>query len=93
MSLCGTSPAFCMSHPYFSSSFTGGRPAGGQVLGVPADKAHALAVLVGEHAVAVDLFLVDPAVVMEGLRHQGWVHGGDAGGIRSSVARRAIDGG
>jgi hypothetical protein len=54
--------------------------AGGQILGVPAHQPDAIAVLVGEHAVAVDRFLVEPPLVVEGLRHQGGVHRGNGGG-------------
>src|SRR5713226_8609858 len=59
----------------------------GQVLGVAADQADAIAVLVGQDAVAIDLFLVEP-VVMEGLLHFGRVHGGDGRGhqIQCSAA-------
>src|SRR5216683_1086603 len=52
--------------------------AGGQVLCVAADEADALAVLVSEYPVAVDLLLVNPAFVVEG-RHLGRVHRRDGG--------------
>jgi hypothetical protein len=46
---------------------------------VAADEADALAVLVSEYPVAVDLLLVNPAFVVEGLRHLGRVHRRDVG--------------
>jgi hypothetical protein len=64
--------------------------AGGQILGVPAHQPDAIAVLVGEHAVAVDLFLVD---WWKGCATKVGCIGVMAEGIRSSVARRGTDGG
>jgi len=55
------------------------RKALGQVFGVPADEADALAVLVGEHAVAIYLFLVDPAFVMDRARYERREHELDEG--------------
>ena len=39
-------------------------------MSVAADEPDAVALLVGEHPVAVDLLLLDPAVAVEGLREQ-----------------------
>jgi len=46
---------------------------------VPADEADALAVLVGEHAVAIYLFLVDPAFVTDRARYERREHELDEG--------------
>jgi hypothetical protein len=52
----------------------------GVVDGVARDQANARAVLVGEHAPSVDLFLVHPAVTMEGRADEGRRHGGNRAG-------------
>jgi hypothetical protein len=45
---------------------------------VPGHETNALAILVGEQAIAVDLLLVDSAVAVEGLADLGRDHGGVA---------------
>ena len=47
---------------------------------VPAHKLLGPADLVGQHPPAVHLLFVDPALMMEGLGHQGRVHGRDGRG-------------
>jgi len=46
----------------------------GQVFVVPADETHALGGLIGQDVVAIDLFLVDPTVVMDGPGEQRRAH-------------------
>ena len=55
-----------------------GEPAG-VILALPADDGYGVIGLVGDHAVAVHLLLVHPALVVEGLSDKGRLHEGNGG--------------